>query len=74
MATACSSTSTVPSFETMLWTFRTLDQNDLGLDSAMKQLQQIVKGNDDAEQALRRVELQVGPARPPAVARQANGR
>jgi hypothetical protein len=54
----------VPSFETTLWTMRTLDQNDLGLDSAMKQLQQLVKGNTDAEQALRRVELQVGPARP----------
>jgi len=61
----------VPSFETTLWTFRTLDQNDLGLDSAMKQLQQVVKGNTDAEQALRRVELQVGPSRP-AVARQAS--
>lgn len=52
---------TVPSFEATLWTLRTLDQNDLGLDSAMKQLQQIVKGNVSAEQALRRVELQVNP-------------
>ena len=52
---------TVPSFETTLWTLRTLDQNDLGLDSAMKELQQIVKGNVNAEQALRRVELQVTP-------------
>jgi len=61
----------VPSFETTLWTFRTLDQNDLGLDNAMKQLQQVVKGNTDAEQALRRVELQVGPPRP-AMPRPAN--
>jgi hypothetical protein len=51
----------VPSFETTLWTLRTMDQNDLGLDSAMKELQQIVKGNINAEQALRRVELQVSP-------------
>ncbi len=61
----------VPSFETTLWTIRTLDQNDLGLNSAMKQLQEIVKGNTNAEQALRRVELQVGPLAAPAVARQA---
>jgi hypothetical protein len=51
----------VPSFETTLWSLRTLDQNNLGLDSAMKELQQIVKGNVNAEQALRRVELQVTP-------------
>jgi len=51
----------VPSFETTLWTIRTLDQNDLGFDSAMKQLQQLVKGNASAEQALKRVELQVSP-------------
>ena len=51
----------VPQFETSFWTMRALDQNDLGLDSAMKQLQQIVKGNVDAEQALRRIELQVTP-------------
>ena len=51
----------VPTFETTLWTIRTLDQNDLGFDSAMKQLQQLVKGNASAEQALKRVELQVSP-------------
>jgi hypothetical protein len=51
----------VPSFETTLWTWRTLDQNDLGLDSAMKELQALVKGNINAEQALKRVELQVNP-------------
>jgi hypothetical protein len=55
---------TVPSFETTWWTLRTLDQNDLGLDSAMKELQTLVKnsGSQDAEQALKRVELQVTPA------------
>ena len=65
---------TVPSFETTLWTIRTLDQNDLGLNSAMKQLQDAVKGNVNAEQALRRVELQVGPVAAPnaAMARQAS--
>jgi hypothetical protein len=63
---------TVPSFETTLWTMRTLDQNDLGLNSAMQQLQDVVKGNTNAEQALRRVELQVGPLARPAIARQAN--
>ncbi|HEV3063576.1 MAG TPA: hypothetical protein VGY48_35380 [Vicinamibacterales bacterium] len=55
---------TVPSFETTWWTLRTLDQNDLGLDSAMKELQTLVKnsGSQDAAQALKRVELQVTPA------------
>jgi hypothetical protein len=51
----------VPSFLSTLWSLRTLDQNDLGLDSAIKELQQLVKGNVNAEQALRRVELQVNP-------------
>lgn len=51
----------VPSFVTPFWTLQTLDQNDLGLDSAMKELQQIVRGNANAEQALKRVELQVNP-------------
>jgi exonuclease VII small subunit len=63
---------TVPSFETTLWTIRTLDQNDLGLNSAMKQLQDAVKGNVNAEQALRRVELQVGPLAPGGRAQQAS--
>jgi hypothetical protein len=51
----------VPSFETTLWTLQTLDQNNLGLESAMKELQQLVRGNVDAEQALRRIELQITP-------------
>src|SRR5262245_29250556 len=45
---------TVPTFDATLWSLRTLDNNDLGFDSAMKQLQEVVKGNADAEQALRR--------------------
>jgi hypothetical protein len=54
----------VPQFETTLtWSLRTLDQNDLGLDSAIRTLQAHVKGegNPDLEQALKRVELQVNP-------------
>ena len=55
----------VPSFETTwTWSLRTLDQNDLGLQSALRTLQSHVKteGNPDLEQALKRLELQVGPA------------
>jgi hypothetical protein len=54
----------VPSFEgTMPWALRTLDQNDLGLGSALKALKAHVDaaGDADLEQALRRVELQVSP-------------
>jgi hypothetical protein len=55
----------VPSFETTLtWTLRTLDQNDLGLDSAIRALETHVKtsGDPNLEQALKRIELQVSPA------------
>src|SRR3954449_6616675 len=55
----------VPSFEsTLSWSLRTLDQNDLGLDSALRTLQTHVKGEGDPnlEQALKRLELQVNPA------------
>ena len=54
----------VPSFETTLtWSLRTLDQNDLGLDSALRRLQTHIKtaGDPDLEQALKRIELQVNP-------------
>lgn len=53
------------------WSFRTLDQNDLGLTRAIQALRQHVASLADAgakqslEQALRRLELQVGP--PPGV-------
>ena len=56
---------TVPSFEnTTTWSLRTLDQNDLGLDSALRTLQTHVKtaGDPSLEQALKRIELQVNPA------------
>lgn len=56
---------TVPSFETssLVWSLRTLDQNDLGLERAVKALEEHVKqqGDVDLEQALKRLELQVGP-------------
>ena len=65
-----------PSFDTtVLWSMRALDQNDLGLESALRALQSYVKAAGDAnlDQALRRVELQVNPvllarAATPAVA------
>ena len=55
----------VPSLNgTLTWSLRTLDQNDLGLQSAMNILKTHVNadGDVDLQQALRRVELQVGPA------------
>jgi hypothetical protein len=54
----------VPSFETTwTWSLRTLDQNDLGIESAMRTLQSHVKteNNPDLEQALKRLQLQLGP-------------
>lgn len=55
----------VPSFETTwTWSLRTLDQNDLGVESALRTLQSHVKTEKDPnlEQALKRLELQMGPA------------
>jgi hypothetical protein len=54
----------VPSFETTLtWSLRTLDQNDLGLNSALRTLQTHIEtsGDPNLEQALKRLELEVGP-------------
>jgi hypothetical protein len=54
----------VPSLDTtVLWSIRTLDQNDLGLESALKALQAHVRsaGDVNLEQALRRIELQMNP-------------
>jgi hypothetical protein len=53
-----------PSFDTtVLWSMRTLDQNDLGLENALRALQTLVKGTADPklDQALRRIELQMNP-------------
>jgi hypothetical protein len=55
----------VPSFETTwTWSLRTLDNADLGLDSALRTLQSHIQtaGDPNLEQALKRVELQVNPA------------
>ena len=55
----------VPSFDaTLTWSLRTLDQNDLGLVSAVRTLESHIKttGNPDVEQALKRLELQLSPA------------
>ena len=48
---------------TLTWSLRTLDQNDLGLDSALKELRNHIQQSGDAnlQQALKRVELQMGP-------------
>jgi len=48
---------------TLTWSLKTLDQNDLGLDSALRDLRSHVQQSGDAnlQQALRRVELQVNP-------------
>jgi hypothetical protein len=54
----------VPTLDTSLpWSFRMLDQNGLGLASALQQLRSIVEktGDTNAEQALKRIELQVAP-------------
>jgi hypothetical protein len=54
----------VPSLEgTFPWSFRTLEQNDLGLDSALRALRSLVDsaGDPAVQQALKRIELQVAP-------------
>ena len=47
----------------LIWSLKTLDQNDLGLASAVNALRQHVATTGDAslQQALKRIELQVGP-------------
>jgi hypothetical protein len=47
----------------LTWSFRTLDQNDLGLESALTALRTLVQktGDTNLEQALTRIELQVAP-------------
>jgi hypothetical protein len=56
----------VPSLNgTLTWSLRTLDQNDLGLQSALNVLKTRLDPADvDLQQALKRVELQVGPLTP----------
>src|SRR5580693_4326515 len=55
----------VPSLETTLYSvFRTLDQNGLGLQSAVKALKSYIEasGNVELEQAMRRIEVQIPPS------------
>ena len=56
----------VPSFlGSLMWSLRTLDQNDLGLQSALNVLKARLDPSDvDLQQALKRVELQMGPMTP----------
>ncbi len=58
----------VPSLNgTLTWSLRTLDQNDLGLQSALNTIRARLDPADaDLQQALKRVELQVGPLAPAA--------
>jgi len=52
-----------PSFETsaLVWSSRVLDQNDLNVENAIKTLQAATKDDPNAQQALRRVLIHVGP-------------
>jgi hypothetical protein len=54
----------VPSLDgSLTWSLRTLDQNDLGLQSALSVLKNRINPTDiDMQQALKRIELQVNPA------------
>jgi hypothetical protein len=54
----------VPSLESApLWSFRTLDQNALGLESALNALRSHINsaGDTNLQQALKRIELQMEP-------------
>ena len=55
----------VPDLGGTLWSFQSLDR-DLGLETALQTLRQAAGNDVDAQQALRRVELQVSPGRRPA--------
>jgi hypothetical protein len=50
--------------ETLPWIFRTLDQNSLGLDSALRSLRALTEANGNANdrQALQRIEMQLAPS------------
>jgi hypothetical protein len=57
----------VPSLNgSLTWSLQTLDQNDLGLQSALNVLKaRLDPGDVDLQQALKRLELQVGPVAAP---------
>ena len=48
---------------TLMWSLKTLDQNDLGLASALNAVRSHIdsEGDTNLQQALKRIELQVGP-------------
>jgi hypothetical protein len=57
----------VPNLEgTVPWSFRTLDQNDLGVDNALQTIRAFIQANGTKDvglrQALERIELQLSPA------------
>src|SRR4051812_47675299 len=59
----------VPSLAgTLPWSIQTLDQNDLGVDNALRTLRSFIErsanGDVNLQQALKRVELQVSPSPP----------
>ena len=56
--------------ETMSWVFKTLDQNDLGLESAFRSLRALAEasGNTNDLQALQRIEMQLSPLSRPQTA------
>lgn len=51
----------VPDLGGTVWSFQSLDRNDLGLEAALQTLRQAAGNDVNAQQALRRVELQVSP-------------
>ena len=53
-----------PQFETsaLVWSYNTLNQNDLGVQSAIKKLQAGAKGDPEMEQAIKRLLIQLGPS------------
>jgi hypothetical protein len=56
---------------TMPWIVRTLDQNDLGLDNAIRSMRALAEasGNPNDRQALQRIEMQLSPGLPSSSAR-----
>jgi hypothetical protein len=66
----------VPGLEGALpWSFHTLDQNDLGLASALNAIRSHIQGikDDSLDQALKRIELQVAPLMPSPVSVSSSG-
>jgi len=51
----------VPDLGGTIWAFQSLNRHDLGLEAALQTLRQAAGNDVNLQQALRRVELQVGP-------------